>query len=176
MTVLFERTASPREIAEEMGEPVNNVTYHIKRLLELGCIELVSVRPARGGRVVEHFYRAAVQLLFDQDTWDTFGDQEKTNVTAGILRMMSQDITNAMLQGTFHDPDDNHLSRSPLTLDRTGWNEVKELLKATMEKLMTIQDGVVERRSQGANDQEMLHTRVHIVHFRSPSPKRAERD
>lgn len=176
MTVLFERTASPKEIAEEIGEPVNNVTYHIKRLLDLGCIELVSVQPARGGRVVEHFYRAAVKFLFDEDTWQSFGDKEKIDVTAGILSMMSQDISIAMLQGTFQDPDDNHLSRSPLTLDREGWNEVKELLKGTMTRLMKIQDRVVDRRDRGGDDDEVLHTRVHLVQFRSPPPRQADRD
>jgi hypothetical protein len=178
MTVLFERTASPREIAEELGEPVNNVTYHVKRLLALGCVELVDVRPVRGGRVVEHFYRAAIQLIFDEETWQRFGDREKSNVTTGIIRMMSQDLSEAMLQGTFLDPDDNHLSRTPLTLDLEGWEEVKLLLKDAMEGLMGIQDRVVERRGQsdGDDEDEVLHARVHIVQFRSPSPKRAERD
>jgi DNA-binding transcriptional ArsR family regulator len=175
MTVLFERTASPKEIAEEMGEPVNNVTYHVKRLLDLGCIQLVDVRPAGGGRVVEHFYRATTQVLFEDEAWEQFGEKEKTNVTAGIMRLMSDDITEAMIQGTFSDPDDNHLSRSPMAVDGEGWKEVESLLKETLEQLMTIQTKVVERRASGTGDGKTLHTRVHMIHFRSPGPTRGKR-
>jgi DNA-binding transcriptional ArsR family regulator len=175
MKVLFERTASPREIATEMDEPVNNVTYHVKRLLELGCIELVSARPARGGRVVEHFYRATSRVLFDDDVWQAFGEKEKADVTTGIMRLMSGDINEAMIRGTFYDPDDNHLSRSPMVLDPEGWREVNSVLDEAMERLMAIQDRVIERRSS-EDEGEQMHTRVHMIHFRSPTPSRARPD
>lgn len=174
MKVLFERTASPREIAAEMEEPVNNVTYHVKRLLELGCVELVNVKPARGGRVLEHFYRATSHVIFHDDAWQQFGPKEKTDVTAGIMRLMSEDINAAVVQGTFTDPDDNHLSRLPMVVDRAGWEEVNALLDDALERLMAIREKVIERRAASDGELEALHTRVHIVHFRSPTPKQAD--
>ena len=48
MTVLIRRTASPRQVAEEIGERLNNVTYHINQLLKLGCVELVRTERVRG--------------------------------------------------------------------------------------------------------------------------------
>lgn len=171
MATFIERSASPKEIAEQMGEPINNVTYHVKRLLDLGCIELVSVRPAGGGRVVEHFYRATTQIFFDEEAWQRFGEQEKTNVTTGIMRLMSNDINESMIHGTFNEPDDNHLSRVPMTVDLEGWKEVESLLEQTLEKLMDIRTKAVERRGSGTGDEETLHTRVHMIHFRAPDPK-----
>ncbi len=169
MGVLLERTASPREISEELEEPINNVTYHLNQLRKCGCIELAETRPARGGRVVEHFYRVIQRPLFDNEAWERFGEKEKTDVTTAIMRLASEDIAEAVSGGTFHDPDDNHLSRTPLVLDRDGWAEVNKLLDRTMEDLFTIQDRVNER-SEGNG--EMLHTKVHMLHFRSPPPKK----
>ena len=168
MGVLLERIASPREIAEEIDEPLNNVTYHLNQLRKCGCIELAETRPARGGRVVEHFYRVIQRPLFDNESWAQFGEKEKIDVTTTIMRLASEDIGEAVSKGTFNDPDDNHMSRTPLVLDGEGWNEVNDLLDRTMEDLFAIQDRVNER---GAGADETLHTKVHMLHFRSPKPK-----
>ena len=54
--ILAERTASPVEIAQEIGKDVGHVGYHVRKLQQLNLIELVDERPVRGA--VEHFYRA----------------------------------------------------------------------------------------------------------------------
>src|SRR5882672_1985500 len=38
MSVLVEGPASPRQLAAAIDEPLNNVTYHVKQLRDLGCI------------------------------------------------------------------------------------------------------------------------------------------
>jgi len=48
--------ASPSAIAEALGEPLGNVSYHVKILLQYEAIELVETRPVRGA--LEHFYKA----------------------------------------------------------------------------------------------------------------------
>jgi DNA-binding transcriptional ArsR family regulator len=170
MKVLFERTASPKEIAAEMDEPLNNVTYHVKQLLELGCIELVRIQPVHGGRVVEHFYRATRRAIFDSEAWEQFGEKEKMDVTASIMRLISGDITDAMSHGTFYEPDDNHLSRSPMVVDPEGWDEVNALLDQTLRQLFEIQERCVTRRQDA--ETEDMHIKVEIIHFSSPPPRK----
>lgn len=58
LTVVSRRAASPRELPDELGRPTRHVAYHIKRLTELGCVELVRIKAVRGGRVTKHIYRA----------------------------------------------------------------------------------------------------------------------
>lgn len=48
--------ASPNTLAVLLEEPLGNVSYHVKTLLELGCLELAKTEPRRGA--VEHFYRS----------------------------------------------------------------------------------------------------------------------
>lgn len=54
---------SPAELARMLGVKLSDVSYHTRRLEQLGCIELVKTRPVRG--VVEHFYRATELQLID---------------------------------------------------------------------------------------------------------------
>jgi DNA-binding transcriptional ArsR family regulator len=55
--VLCERVASPKQIAEQLGEGLSQVSYHVSVLRECGLIELDHTVPRRGA--LEHFYRAA---------------------------------------------------------------------------------------------------------------------
>jgi DNA-binding transcriptional ArsR family regulator len=110
MTILVDREASPKELAAEIGEPINNVTYHVKQLVKLGCVELVRTAPAKGGRVVEHFYRATSNTWIGDEEWEALGPKERHIYTTTTVKALSADINEAIAAGTFFDPDTNHLS------------------------------------------------------------------
>jgi DNA-binding transcriptional ArsR family regulator len=173
MRVVSERLATPREIAAEIDEPINNVAYHIKVLKKLECIELVQVKQARGGRVAEHFYKATQRPYWDAAAWEKLDEGDKLDVTSAIMQQISEDIAIAMSNGTFNDPDTNHISRLPMVVDKDGWGEVVSLLEETLESLMTIQERVDGRRDEAV---EALHTKIEIIQFRSPAPKAPEID
>ena len=59
LTALNEGVASPNELAKRLNEPLTNVSYHVRMLHDLGCIELVETEPRRGA--LEHYYRAIVR-------------------------------------------------------------------------------------------------------------------
>lgn len=166
MRVLSEREATPREVAAEIDEPINNVAYHIKILKRLGCIELIQTRQTQGGRVAEHLYKATQRPYWDDDAWKTLTEGEQLDVTAAIMQQISEDIADAMSHATFNAHEDNHISRSPMVVDEEGWQEVVSLLRATIEELMEIQVRVNER---GAGPDKTMHSRIAIIHFESPS-------
>jgi len=166
LTILSQRPASPRELAEELGLPTRHVAYHVKRLAELGCVELAHAKPAGGGRVVEHIYRATQRSYFDADGWDSLDEREKRGVTTTILRLASEDVSEAMLTGTIHTPDDNHISRTVMSVDGEGWRELVDLLARTVEEVFDIQERIAERTA-GA-DVEMLLAKLLILHFSAP--------
>ena len=75
LAILTEREASPSELAEELGEPLGNVSYHVRLLHELELIELVKTTPRRGA--IEHHYRArsdrhlrVLELALDDAGWE----------------------------------------------------------------------------------------------------------
>lgn len=170
LRVLTEREATPREIAAELDEPLNNVAYHVRVLKKLGCIELVRVNQTHGGRVAEHVYKGTQRPYWDQADLDQLNASEKLNVIYGILQHVSEDVSTAMAHGTFFQHDDNHLSRMPMVVDQAGWDEVVELLGDTLDGLMEIQEKVNER---GAEPVDTKLTRVAILQFESPAPPKA---
>jgi DNA-binding transcriptional ArsR family regulator len=172
MIVLWEREASPREIAAELGEPLNNVTYHINQLRDLGWIELVAKRPARGGRVVEHFYKAVRSTLLDDDELARLGADELHVIDMTIMRSMSKDIEQAMAAGTFFAHEDNQLTRIPIDVDQRGWEETKEILDRALEELLKVKETVLQRTAESGEG--TFPTKVEIIHFESPRPKRAD--
>jgi DNA-binding transcriptional ArsR family regulator len=166
MTILLERTASPREVAEEIGERLNNVTYHLNQLRKLGCIELVRTERVRGGRVVEHFYRATKRLYFDEAAWQALDERERVDLNGATLRMISQDITSSMAAGTFFADQSAHLCRAPMVVDPEGWREISEVLERATEALFEVEARVAERTAGDAPAD--IHARVQLLQFRAP--------
>lgn len=73
LRILSERTASPAEIARELGAELSNVSYHAKQLVAFECAELVDIQVVRGA--LEHFYRATELPLIDIEEWLTLDRQ-----------------------------------------------------------------------------------------------------
>jgi DNA-binding transcriptional ArsR family regulator len=165
MTILNERTASPREIAAEIDEPLNNVTYHVNQLRDLGCIELVRTEAARGGRVLERFYKAAQRSYFDEEAWDVLNDRERLGVTGAGLKIIAKDIAQSMASGAFSTGDGTHIGRSVLQVDIEGWQELIELLERNNREIIEIEERVAARGEEGAKTP--IDARVVLLQFRA---------
>lgn len=54
-------TLSPATLSKALGEPIGNVSYHVRLLVEPGILKLVATAPRRGA--VEHFYTRSGDAL-----------------------------------------------------------------------------------------------------------------
>lgn len=169
MSVLVEGPASPRQLAAEIGEPLNNVTYHVNQLRELGCIELDRTERRAGGRVLERFYRACQRAYFDEAAWEVLDEGERLGLIWSVIRLISKDITTAMCSGSFFDGYDANITRSPMKVDDAGWDEITDLLTRATKELFEIEERVAERCVDGAD--ASINTKVEMLHFRSPQPR-----
>jgi DNA-binding transcriptional ArsR family regulator len=167
MSVLTERAASPRQLAAQIDEPLNNVTYHVKQLRDLGCIELVRTDQVRGGRVVEHFYRTCRRAYFDESAWDVLTEDERHGVISAILKMISADIATAMMAGTFFQNGDAHATRSVLHLDDEGWGEVIKVIEHATDELFEVEERVAARAAEGKPT--AIHAKLDILQYRMPN-------
>jgi DNA-binding transcriptional ArsR family regulator len=52
---------SPKTLADALGEPLGDVSYHFRTLAELGIVKLTNTKPRRGA--IEHFYTRAGSAL-----------------------------------------------------------------------------------------------------------------
>lgn len=165
LNVCTQRAASPKEIAAELGEDVSGVAYHFDKLLKLGCVEEVKTKKRRAA--TEHWYRATVKHFFDADTWQRVPEKDRLKITLDLISLMSGDLGQAVQAGTL-DGDDNHISRTVLKLDQTGWAEIVARLAETLEDVLAIKERAATRLA--TSDEKPVHARVSIIHFESPPP------
>src|ERR1700761_266954 len=57
-TMAAQDPISPREISDELREPLSNVSYHVRVLADCGAVTLVDTAPVRGS--MQHFYSPAI--------------------------------------------------------------------------------------------------------------------
>lgn len=131
LQILNLRTASPYELASEMEVGVSLLSYHLRVLSELECIELVRTEPVSGA--AERFYRAASRPSFRREEWD----------------QVPASVREAIASGAFARGDGRHLSWTPLVVDRQGREEVRALLDGDRDKLLEIQAASAARLADG---------------------------
>jgi DNA-binding transcriptional ArsR family regulator len=169
LTSLHRGISSPNQLAQELDEPLGNVSYHVKTLLEYDCVELVKTEPRRGA--VEHFYRATERAFFSDADWAKIPASARKGIEGVILESIGQDATAALTEGTIDARTDSHISRTPLNLDEQGWTELSKLLGDTLESAMKIGE---ESASRLANEKaDGIPTSLSLLHFELP-PKTAK--
>jgi DNA-binding transcriptional ArsR family regulator len=164
LAILNERVASPNEISEMIDERLPNVSYHVRALLDLGCIELVSTAQRRGA--IEHYYRAVVRPFFTDRDWKKLPQSGRQAVSDVALQMIWEDVSDSIKSGKFEARPDRHLTRSAMEVDEAGWKELRDLLARTLEETEKIQARSADRIKKSGHD--AVPARVVMMHFESP--------
>jgi DNA-binding transcriptional ArsR family regulator len=167
LSSLHKGVSSPNQLSQELGEPLGNVSYHVKTLLEYDCVELVKTEPRRGA--VEHFYRATERAFFSASDWEKIPASARKGISGSILETVGHDATEALIEGSIDARTDSHVSRTPLILDDQGWTEITSLLADTLNRAIEIQEEAATRLSDGKSD--TINTKLAILHFESPEAK-----
>jgi hypothetical protein len=147
--------ASPVEMAREFDQPVGRVSHHVRTLARLGAIELVRTEPRRGA--VEHFYRAVIPAWFSDEDWARLPPSARLSISGENLAHVLRDVTDAAGHGFEHPR--THLSFKPLELDEQAMEEMSELLNATLERALEIEQESA-RRGGAASPTEVV-----LMHF-----------
>jgi DNA-binding transcriptional ArsR family regulator len=143
LTRLNERVASPNELSRELGEPLGNVSYHVKALLELGCIELVDTAQRRGA--IEHYYRARTRARFDSNAFKKLPASIRGEISGVTVEDTIADVAKAFKAGTFDARTDRHASRTQLVLDEQAFGELAAQLDELLDRTLKLQAQSAER-------------------------------
>lgn len=136
LTIFADRVASPNEVAQQLDMPVGDVSYHVRTLKDAGVIELVDERPVRGS--TEHFYRAAIKPLLNDDAYERMSVEERINIARHAFQFTAADASVSFETGTFGERHDHHISRVPFAVDEKGWTELGELYRDTLARVLEI--------------------------------------
>ena len=140
--VLEERVASPSDLAEELGAPLGNVSYHVRTLADLGLLKLVRRRTRRGA--VEHYYQARARATVSDEAWSQVPSVVRKSMVGVALEQAVEHAIAAAAAGGF-DTDDSSLTRHSLALDETGAREACEALDRLHDELAAIQERSADR-------------------------------
>lgn len=164
LSILTEGPASPKRIADRLGLPVGNVSYHVRELERIGLIELSDEQRRRGA--VEHFYRAVPRPELSGDDWERLSLAEREGFSAWTLQLLLADATESLSAGTFDSRPDRHLSRTRLTLDERGWRELVAIQAEALRATQAVQAASAERLR--ANGEEGFPALASMACFEAP--------
>jgi len=162
LNILSEGPSSPAKMQRRMDNvSLNLVCHHVKVLKDVGLIELVDVRHHGGRR--EHIYRALQRQYLTLEEWLAVDPKVRNPITTTILSQISEDTTRSIAEGKFAELEDNHLSRSPIELDREGWKEVIDILETALEGVLEAHARSAERSRESG--EPLMIARVVIMQY-----------
>jgi DNA-binding transcriptional ArsR family regulator len=151
--------ASPVQIAAELRAPLGTVSYHVRMLKDLACIELVRTVPRRGA--VEHYYRALVAPYLDDAQWEQLPLMMRRQLASQTIGQVVTAAVQAAGRGGFDYPG-AHVDRVTLRLDDEGWSELSEALRGVLDAAAAIQ-----RRSDArTGGEDVTHeSELAVLHY-----------
>lgn len=162
LQLLNRKVSSPREIAEELGEKISDVGYHVRMLQQYGAIERVRTEPRRGA--VKHFYRATTRAMLDDQQLAQLPTSAQRSIRAVVLGEIVDHVRHALERHGFDRPD-AHVSWTTFELDEEGYAEMTALVDGTLERAFEVQARSIERRARRGSDEGELRTELALMHF-----------
>ncbi|HEV2062576.1 MAG TPA: winged helix-turn-helix domain-containing protein [Solirubrobacteraceae bacterium] len=146
LNILDDRTATPKELAQTLGMPLENVSYHVRTLKDFGFIKLERTRQVRGA--VEHHYKVAARPRIGDKLWAETPRVVQEALVDAHLEATVDLVGQSALQGGFDFPQ-AHIARHSLALDEAGLEEASKILSDAYDKLEAISEKC--RKRSGAD-------------------------
>lgn len=144
VTLCEKGISSPKEIADETGLDVSEVSYHFRELKRRKLIKLVRTEGRRG--FAEHFYEPSAPVIyFDDERWMRLPEAIRATFSADILRQGIEDLMTALEAGSL-EARNRHLSRTLMTVDEQGWEEALGVVEDALKRILSIQKASGKRR------------------------------
>ncbi|HET7416936.1 MAG TPA: helix-turn-helix domain-containing protein [Solirubrobacterales bacterium] len=164
IAILSDRCASPRELADVLGEELSNVSYHTQELLKLSCIEVVDHERVRGA--VKTRYRATMKMFLDDEDWEQLSLGTRTGISINAVNEAIQRATHAVEKGTFDRRKDRFIATLKMDVDERGWRDTKTAVRIAFDRLREIEDEAANRKAEGAKTFRMTAS---LLTYESPA-------
>ena len=171
LTLLNQKVSSPSELADELDEPLGNVSYHMRFLADLKMVKLVRTEPRRGA--VEHYYEALEPPLISDDDWAQLPVALRRSLSDSTLGDIARDLEGAAADGRVR-PGEH--ARQPTGADtrRAGLGRAVGVLAEVLERARDIQEQS-QQAAQGPTGVDRDHARPHAVRGRPGTARQARR-
>lgn len=169
-----ERAWSPRELEQELGEGLSQISYHVTVLKDLDMIRLVKTTPRRGA--VEHYYEAIERAFIPSSMAKEVPQSAQQVLGNEVLGKIEKDLSASMEAGRFYARPDWHVSWTPVDLDDQGCKDAEKLGDEFAEGMLQIEAESVQRRAEAEDGGEHIPTTgVALVFGSEKADKRKSR-
>ncbi|HEY2055302.1 MAG TPA: helix-turn-helix domain-containing protein [Solirubrobacterales bacterium] len=158
-----QRAISPRELADELHEPVNDVAYHVRRLRDMGIIELAGTRPVRGA--TQHFYRTVRRPYLSNEQVAELDPEETVASATNVLQIEFADAAASLEAGKLVERPEHYVFRMPTNLDEEGWQEFHTIFAEAADRLYEAEGRCVDRRQEKGEESESVSVVAHLNLF-----------
>jgi hypothetical protein len=148
-----ERPWSPKEIADDLGEPLKRVCEQIEVLLDFEppLLELVDERPGPRGSTI-HLYVAVIRARLNHADWEQLSPAEQAAQTVTITEQLHGEWIASINAGLFHADPNHVLMRTPLNLDREGMRQIDAILVEAQDRFAEVERESAERRQRSGEE------------------------
>jgi DNA-binding transcriptional ArsR family regulator len=164
IAILTDRCASPRELADIIGEELSKVSYHTNELFKLDCIEIVNEERVRGA--VKTTYRATTRMLLDHEDWDRLSKGTRTGISINALNELIRRASDAVEQGTFDKRKSRIIATLKMDVDERAWRDANDAVRTAVDRLTEIEEEAANRQAKGAKTFRMTAS---LLTFQSPT-------
>lgn len=165
LTILDQKTATPKELAERLGLPLENVSYHVRTLKDFGFIKLEKTRQVRGA--VEHHYRMAARPVIGAKLWEQIPRVVQEALVDAHLDGVVEAMGQAAAQGAF-DRANAHLARWSLVVDDAGFDEISEILEQAQLQVAEAEKKAQARLKDAEGDARKVTAAVFLFDTAEP--------
>jgi DNA-binding transcriptional ArsR family regulator len=155
--------ASPSELARRIEAPLEAVSYHARKLHELGIIEADEPEVLEGN--VRHPYRLRVHPRIDEETYSALPPAARDVIAHAALRRAWRTARAALSEGGFRRSD-AIVCRMPMSLDEQGFEEASAILVQAERALSDLAQRTAER--VGASQVPRLDGTAVLLLFETP--------
>src|SRR3954466_14479164 len=134
--ILEHRTATPKELAAELGLPLENTSYHVRTLKKYGFIKLERKRQVRGA--VEHHYRAVARPRISAEAWAGIPEVVRQALTGANLSQLMETVAAAADENGFARPE-SHMSRRPVVVDEQGFADISAAVTDLLDRVTEVE-------------------------------------
>jgi hypothetical protein len=173
-TILTERSASPAEMTRELGLDRSHlpaVDHHTKRLVKLGCAEVVSER--RAGNLPEKIYKATELALVETEEWEDLLRRDPVfaeHLVGRTMQVQLDDFILAKKARTIGEDEKFHMTRKRRVLDAEGLVKGLEIKERCRREMDALELESAQRRDESGTDAIVVSDGLAL--FKVPSSAR----
>jgi DNA-binding transcriptional ArsR family regulator len=150
LVVLAEDAYTASQVAEIIEEPLNNVSNHIRELLDAGSIEIVKTE--QKGNVLQHYYRAGlVQYYYSEEDVAAMSLKERHILSGYAVQAIVAELMAGLWEGKMTDPQMN-LSTNWFNVDEEGRRAISEEQERSWQRFQEIEAESMKRRAVSGDE------------------------